>query len=115
MASTAVLFIGWNAPYPGKMKEALALWQEGLGYFDKLQKEGFFERYDTFGLTPHGGDLNGAILLYGTRAKLDELRRRDDFEAMVFKLMNVLSNVGIVPGVAGEGIRQAMARMSKAI
>ncbi len=113
MAVTAVLLIGWNEPRPGKEKESLSLWQEGKGYFDKLQKEGWFERYDTLGLTPHGGDLNGAFLLYGQRAKLDELRRRDDFEAIIFKLSTCLTGIGVVPGVAGEGIDQALSRMKK--
>jgi hypothetical protein len=107
--------IGWNAPLPGKLKEAFGLFQEGLGYFEGLQKEGWFERYEAIGLTPHGGDLNGAFLLYGTRAKLDELRRRDDFEAMVFKLASVMSNVGVVPGLTGDGLRQAMTRISKVV
>src|SRR5262245_13696477 len=67
--ATAVLFIGWNHPHPGHEKEAYGfLMREGSEYIKKLQSQGWFERADSVGLTPHGVGVHGFILLHGERA-----------------------------------------------
>jgi hypothetical protein len=111
----AVLFIGADRPVPGKEGEAYGIWTEMNAWLGTQQKNGWFTRWDNFFLTAHGGDLNCAIVCYGDRAKLDEWRRTDEFEGWVFKLSNVLSHFGIVPGVTGEGIQQAMTRRAKIV
>ena len=79
--ATALLFIGWDRPVAGKEKEAWKYFmEEGDAALTKFQKQGFFERVERVALTPHSGDLNGFVLLFGERAKLDELRRTDEFE-----------------------------------
>ena len=72
-------------------------------------------RGEWFALTPHGGSTNFVITLFGERVKLDELRRTDEFEAFVFKLMNNMSGVAVVPGVNSAGIQSAMSRRDKAL
>jgi len=60
---------------PGAGKEAEAwkhLIEEGDAALSKFQKQGYFERV---ALTPPGGTVNGFLLLFGERAKLDEMRR----------------------------------------
>jgi hypothetical protein len=86
---------------------------EGTDYLKKNQGK-FFERLEVVGLTPHGGDLNGFFLLIGDRAKLDELRRTDEFEAFVMKLGQLFTRLGVIPGVNWEGIQAVMARRQKA-
>ena len=109
--ATACLFIGWDRPIPGKDGEAYGyLMRDVTEQFQMLQKQGWFESFDFVGLTPHGGDLNGFILLRGERAKLDELRRTDEFEAFAFQLMTMFDRVGVVPGLSWEGIQKVMAR-----
>jgi hypothetical protein len=109
--ATAVLFMGWNRPIAGRENDAwrfvMGEAQETLG---KFQKQGFFERVERIALTPHGGTTNGMVLLFGERAKLDELRRTDEFERLSVQLMNLFDGYGVVPGLNAEGLDKAMAR-----
>lgn len=106
----AILFIGWNRPHPGQEEKGMSyVTGEGLQYLKKLEGN-YFERLEMIGLTAHGGDLNFAIILHGNRAKLDELRRTDAFEAFAFQLMTMFDRVGVVPGLSWEGIQKVMAR-----
>jgi hypothetical protein len=111
--ATAVLFISWKSPHPGMHKEAYRFFStEALAYLKKNEGKAF-ERMEMFALTPHGGAVNGGVLLFGERAKLDELRRTDDFEAFSIQLGSLFSDVGVVPGLNFEGIQGVMARMEK--
>jgi hypothetical protein len=83
---------------------------EGLAYL-KSQEGKLFERLEMIGLTAHGGDVNLAIILHGSRAKLDELRRTDEFEAFVFRVGSLVDRLRVVPGLSWEGIQKVMARM----
>jgi len=109
--AAAVLFLGWNRPFAGRESEAFKfLMGEGKDVLAKFQKQGFFERSETVALTPHAGTTNGMVLLHGERAKLDELRRTDEFEHFSMKLVTLLDGYGVVPGLTGEGLEKAMSR-----
>ncbi len=109
--ATAVLFMGWNRPTAGREQEAWKyLMGEGAETMAKFGKQGFFERMERIALTPHCGSTNGMLLLFGERAKLDELRRSDEFERLSVRLMMLFDGYGVVPGLNGEGLDRAMAR-----
>ena len=108
--ATAVLFIGWNRPHMGLEEKAYGfLTTEGLAYLRSLEGKAF-ERLEMIGLTAHGGDLNGCVILFGERAKLDELRRSDEFEAFAMKMGSLFDRMGVIPGVNWEGIQAVMTR-----
>ena len=107
----ACLFIGWNRPVPGREREAHGhLLSQSLEQLEAFQRAGSFERYEAIGLTPHCGTLNGIILLFGERAKLDELRRSDDFERFSIQLGALLDGYGVVPGVTLQGLKKVRER-----
>lgn len=107
----AILLIGWNRPQGGQEEKAMSyVTGDGLNYLRGLEGK-YFERLEMIGLTAHGGDLNMAIILHGQRAKLDELRRTDEFEAFSFRLGSVVDRLRVVPGLSWEGIQKVMARM----
>jgi hypothetical protein len=109
--ATASLFIGWNRPVPGKETEAYGhVMREVSERIEMFKKAGWFESSQVVALTPHGGDLNGFILLNGERAKLDELRRTDDFETFSMKLGSMFSSYGVVPCVTGDGLKKVAER-----
>ncbi len=109
--ATAVLFIGWNRPSPGHENEAYRfLMGEAIETLDTFQKQGYCESQERVGLTAHGGDLNGFILLFGERAKLDELRRTDAFERFAMRLSTQFVGVGVIPGVNWAGMQKVAAR-----
>jgi len=109
--ATACLFVGWNRPHVGHEKEAYQfLMGQGREMLDKWQKEGWFESDRPYGLTAHGGDLNGFIVIEGSRDKLDELRRTDEFEHFSMKMGMLFSGHGVVPGVTKQGIEAVLKR-----
>jgi hypothetical protein len=111
--ATAILFIGWDRPHVGMEDKAFGfLTTEGFEALKKFQGK-HFERMEPFALTAHGGDLNGGILLFGERAKLDEMRRTDEFEAFSGRMSRLFSRYGVVPGLNFEGLQSAMQRMMK--
>jgi hypothetical protein len=109
--ATALLFIGWNRPVAGKESEAWKFFmEEADAALAQFQKQGYFERIERVALTPHCGTVNGFVLLFGERAKLDELRRTDEFERFSMRLMSLFDGYGVVPGLNNEGLQKAMAR-----
>jgi hypothetical protein len=109
--ATAVLYMGWNRPIAGKENDAWKfLMSEAKETLGKFQKQGFFERLEQIALTPHSGTTNGMLLLFGERAKLDELRRTDEFERLSVQLMMLFDGYGVVPGLNSEGLDKAMSR-----
>jgi hypothetical protein len=111
MAADAILFIGWNRAHVGMDEKAMQfVMGEGMKYL-KSQEGKYFDRLEMIGLTAHGGDVNLAIMLHGTRAKLDELRRTDEFEGFSFRLGSLVDRLRVVPGLSWEGIQKVMARM----
>jgi hypothetical protein len=110
--ATAVLFIGLGHPHNVTEPEKAYMWlaAEGNQFLEK-QKGKFIEKVEHVALTAHGGDLAGLVLLYGDRAKLDELRRTDEFEAFVMNLGRRFSKLAVVPGLNWEGIQGVMKRM----
>jgi hypothetical protein len=113
--ATAILFIGWNRPHVGTEEKAYGwLTTEGMNYLKKNEGKAF-ERMEILGLTAHGGDLNGCVILFGERAKLDELRRTDEFEAFAMKLSGLFDRVGVIPGVNWDGMQAVMKRRPKIV
>jgi hypothetical protein len=112
--ANAVLFVGWDQPRAGvEPKKAFGhLMTEGVSYLRSLEGKAF-ERLETIGLTAHGKGIHGFMLLYGERAKLDELRRTDGFEGFVMRLGELFDGLTVVPGVNWEGIKAVMERWDK--
>jgi hypothetical protein len=111
--ANAILFLGWNRPHPGTEEKAYGfLTTEAMQQLKKWEGK-YFERVELLGLTPHGGELNGCIILFGRREKLDELRRTDEFEALSMRLGSMLDKYGVVPGVNWEGVQAVMERRQK--
>jgi hypothetical protein len=113
--ANAILFISWNRPNLGMEDKAYGwLTTEGLAYLRSVEGKSF-ERMEVLALTPHGGDLNGCVVLFGLRTKLDELRRTDEFEAFAMKLSGLFDRVGVVPGINWDGIQAVMKRRPKLV
>ena len=85
---------------------------EGVAFLRKTEGK-YFERLELIGLTPHGGDMNGAIILFGDRPKLDEFRRTDEFEAFSTRMGSLFDHYGVVPGLNWDGIQAMMTRRPK--
>jgi hypothetical protein len=111
----AVLFIGANKPIVGRDQDAINLWIETPSWLDRQMRANWFQRYDGIWLTAHGGTMNSAWMCYGERARMDEWRRSDEFEAWIFRAQMCLEDLCVCPGVTQEGIRDAMDRRKRAL
>ncbi len=103
------LFVGWGPVVRGREKQALQVFQESMEYYGRLQQEGQIESFEAFLLAPHGGDMDGFIILRGDRTKLAEVRFSDEFERMTVRAASIIDSLGIVPAYTGEALGQQMA------
>jgi hypothetical protein len=111
----AVLWISANRPIVGREQEAMSQWTETGAWLDSQMKLGWCTRWDGLWLTAHGSTTNTAFICYGERAKLDEWRRTEGFEAWVFRTTSCMEGLCVVPGVNWAAMRETMDRRTKAV
>ena len=112
MAGEAI-FIGWGQVVRGREQRALEVFNESVQYWGSLQQDGKIDSLDVVLLSPHGGDLAGFALLKGDPAKLDELRRDDEFLRRNARANLIVEGLGVVDAVSGERLGQQMSIYSE--
>jgi hypothetical protein len=108
------LFIGWGAVVRGREKQALQVFQESMEYYGLLQQEGKIEGFDVYLLAPHGGDLDGFVILRGDRQQLAQIRFSDEFERLTVRAGSIIDSLGVMPAYGGDALAQQMALFSEA-
>jgi hypothetical protein len=103
------LFIGWGAVVRGREKRALQVFQESMEYYGRLQQEGRIEGFDVYLLSPHGGDLDGFVILRGDRKALADVRFSDEFERLLARATAVVDSAGVIPAYSGDSLVEQMA------
>ena len=111
----AGLFIGWGAPVRGREAKGLEVLGEALAYYGRLQQEGAIESFETALLEPHGGDLQGFIILRGSEARLAELRVDDEFVRLSTRASLVVEGVGVIGAALADGLEQAIGTYQQAV
>ena len=86
----------------------LQVFQESMEYSRKLQQDGRIESFDVLLLAPHGGDLNGFVILHGDRQALTEIRFSHEFETLLVRAASIIDNLGVGPAYSGEALAQQM-------
>jgi len=107
--ANAVLFIGWGAPVRGRERQSLEVFGQVMQYYDRLKRDGEIEDFEPVELEPHGGDLQGFVLMRGDRDKLGRLRYNDEFVHNINRATLVVEHVGVVAGYIGEGLNRLFA------
>jgi hypothetical protein len=113
--SDDALFLGWGEVVRGRESKAVEVFNESIEYYSKLQQEGRIEGFEPWFLSSHGGDLNGFILLRGERAKLDEVVRSPEFEALQARVSMIVDRVGVIQAATGESLARGMGQFQEAI
>ncbi|MGV0848649.1 hypothetical protein [Mycolicibacterium phlei] len=112
----AAFWIAWGLPARGREVQALELLKESTtGYLDQLRDEGRIERYDTAILRPQSMELGGFVLIQGSQAQIDALRRAPDFEQWVTRIQLVADRVGIVDAWINDGLGEAIDLYTEAL
>ena len=104
----AGLFIGWGEVVRGRETEALEVFNETLAYYGRLQEEGEIENFEPVFLEPHGGDLNGFILIRGDAEKLASLRVNEEFTQFSIRAGLVVDGFGVVAADLAERLQRQM-------
>ncbi len=107
------LFIGWGPAARGREQMALALFQEVMQYYARLQQQGEIESFEPVQLEPHGGDLQGFVLLRGDTEKLARLRVSPEFVTLTARATLALDNIGVTSAYLGEGLEQLFGEYGK--
>src|SRR5215218_1112478 len=111
----AGLFIGWGPPVRGREAKGLEIFNEALGYYRRLQQDGVIEDFETVLLEPHGGDLQGFVLLRGSQESISRLRVDDEFVRLSARASLIVEGVGVVGAALGDGLEQAISTYQQAI
>jgi hypothetical protein len=111
----AGLFIGWGAPVRGREGKGLEVFTEALAYYGRLQQEGVIEGFETAILEPHGGDLQGFVLLRGGEERLAQLRVDDEFVRLSTRAGLIVEGLGVIGAALGDGLEQSIATYAEGI
>jgi hypothetical protein len=111
----AGLFIVWGAPVRGREAKGLEVFNEALAYYGRLQQEGVIEGFETGILEPHGGDLQGFVLIRGSEEKLARLRVDDEFVRLSTRASLIVEGVGVIGVALGDGLEQSIATYQEAV
>ena len=107
MASN-VLFFGWNRPLPGREQISAEHFGDFMQYLGGLQQKGSIKSFDIVFLNPHGGDLNGFVLIRAESAQLDALVSSADWVRHMTRAVLHLDRSGEIRGVTGDMIMERM-------
>jgi hypothetical protein len=102
------LFIGWGEVVRGRESEAVEVFNETLAFYTRLQEDGTIESFEPVFLEPHGGDLNGFILIRGNAEKLAALRVSDEFTQLSLRATLIVDGFGVVGADLAERLQRQM-------
>ncbi len=98
------LFVGWGAIIPGREHAAARVLGEAQHYLEGLRAAGIIDLAQTVLLEPHGGELEGFVLITGGSEAIARLRIDPEFTRVIVGVQLVHSKVGVVGAYAGEAI-----------
>jgi hypothetical protein len=104
----AGLFIGWGEVVRGREERAIQVFNESVQYYGGLQQEGRIESFEVCLLEPHGGDLQGFVLLRGTQEQMDAVLADEEFERQLTRANLIVEGLGIVSAALGEELGRQM-------
>jgi hypothetical protein len=107
--ATGALVIGWGPTVRGRELKALQVFNEAIQFYTRLQQQGTIESFEPVALEPHGGDLNGFLILRGDREKLNALRSSEEFLHLTNRAAQIVDNLGVITAFIGEELQRQFA------
>lgn len=95
------LFIGWGETIAGRERQAEGVFGEAIAYFTELQQKGTIESFEPVLLQPHGGDLEGFMLVRGERDALHGLTASPEWERLSSRSQAIIHKFGVVRAYLG--------------
>jgi hypothetical protein len=101
MAAENVIFIGWHRPVPGYEKFSVQEFGKAMEWIVGQQQSGRIASFEPVLLEPHGGDLNGMIIIKGEADQLNSLIEDPVWQELTLKASWYMQGFGFVRGVTG--------------
>jgi hypothetical protein len=102
-------------PVRGREERAIAVFEEFIAMFGRMQSEGRIDGVDVTLLDAHGGDLGGFFLVSGSAEQCAALQNDEEFRRAVIDATLIVENFGVVPAVTGDGVAAEMAMYGEAV
>src|SRR5690348_12191571 len=109
------LFVGFGVPVRGREERAIAVFNEFVAMFGRMQSDGRIEGMDVALLDPHGGELGGFFMVHGSQEQCAALASDDEFRRASVDATLIVDHFGVVPAAVGEGVGNEMAMYSEAV
>jgi hypothetical protein len=111
----AGLFVGWGPPIRGREAKGLEVLNEAISWWGSQQENGKIESFEVVILAPHGGDLNGFILVRGSQDQIRAVQADEEFEPLHTRASLVVDRLGMVDAALGDGLGQSIEIYQQAI
>jgi hypothetical protein len=109
------LFIGFGAPVRGREERAVEVFNEFVEMFGRMRSDGRVASMEVSLLDPHGGDLGGFFMVYGSEDQCAALTNDEEFRRASIDASLIVENFGVVPAVTGDAVVTEMAMYVEAI
>jgi hypothetical protein len=114
MTDTA-LFVGWGGTYPGREHHAVATFKEWIALLEEQKAAGEIERFEHVLLGPHGGELDGFTLVYGTPEKLMLLQTREEVRRLRLRAFTDHAKFSVIEAIIGEAVVREYEEIEKVV
>ena len=84
-------------------------------WLETLKKSGEITGYTRVWMEPHGGDLNGFLLIEGEVPKLQALKQNDEWNDGIIRLALAFDGLGVNHALVGGGAGAEEARVLKVL
>jgi len=111
----AALFVGWGAPVRGRESKGLEVFNEAIAFHSECQQAGRIESFEVVLLAPHGGDLDGFMLIRGSEDQMESLMRNEDFMRLNTRASMIVERFGVTQAALGESLGQQISIYQEAI
>ncbi len=109
-----LLFLSWGTPVRGMEERSVEVFNEALGYYDRLQQAGRIEAFEVVLLAPNGGP-SGYAELRGSAAQLASVREDEVFRRILVDAGMVVDDLRVVDGYCNEGVAEAVGIFQEAV
>jgi hypothetical protein len=111
----AALFIGWGSTYPGREHEAVKTFSMFIEALTELRTRGEIERFEPVMLSPHGGELDGFVLVYGDREKLALLPEREEMHKLQLRARYEHAKLSVIPAITGDRVGRELEQIDELV
>jgi hypothetical protein len=112
--SEAGLFVGWGQTVRGREKRALDVFNDAVTYYGERLSDGSIDSFEPVLLNPHGGDLQGFILVKGSAQGLATMMASEEFQRLNLRAGMIVENLGIIEAWVDDGVLTQLGYFSDA-